>query len=74
MVTVPFVTASEWRVDDGEFAVVADISSVLDEYGDGIYTIVVWAVGDAGDLPVSNYSIFHGVAAPDTYSDPQGQE
>ena len=74
MVTVPFVTASEWRVDDGEFAVVADIGNVLDKYGDGVYTIVVWAVGDAGYFPVSNYSIFHGISAPDTYSDPQGQE
>ena len=70
-VSVPFVTASPWRVDDGEFAVVADISSVLDEHGDGVYRIVVWALIDDEAAIISEYSIFHGISAPDTYSDPQ---
>ena len=73
-VTVPWVTASEWRVDDGEFAVVADIGNVLDKYGDGVYRIVVWALIDDEAAIISEYSIFHGISAPDTYSDPQDQE
>ena len=62
--SVPWVTASEWTVSDGTFSVAADISDILDQYGAGVYTVVVWALV-AGDMEViSQYSIFHEVTPP----------
>ncbi len=61
---VPWITASEWHVSANAFSVTADIGSVPD----GVYTIVVWAPISGEREIVSQYSIFHGVTPPGTYT------
>ena len=65
---VNWITASEWKAKDAEFSVTADISELLKEYGDGVYTILVWGDIDGEDAVISEYSIFHGITPPDTYT------
>ena len=66
-ITVPWVTASRLQASGTKFAVTADISKVLDRHGDGVYSIMVWARIDGHAEVISEYSIFHGVKAPDSY-------
>ncbi|MCY4624818.1 MAG: CAP domain-containing protein [Chloroflexi bacterium] len=68
--TVPWITAQTWRLGGDSFTVTADINSILNQYGPGVYTIVVWARLMGDDNVVSEYSIFHEVTPPDTYSWP----
>ena len=61
---VPWITASEMKVRGSTFSVKADIGNVPT----GVYTIVVWArIGGEREV-VSEYSIFHGITPPDTYT------
>lgn len=46
------------------FAVRAGLSELLEEYGDGIYTVAVW---DRHKV-ISDLTSFHGVEPPDTYN------
>ena len=57
-VTLPWITASEWIAADDQFSVAADISALLDQHSNGIYTIVVWSEIDGEQAPISVYSIF----------------
>ena len=66
-IVVPWITADEWRVTKQSFDVTADVGDVLDHYGPGVYTIVVWAKFDGVAAVISAYSIFNGVKPPDTY-------
>ncbi len=52
------ITAERWDVSIDSFDVRADFNVVLDEYGPGVYEIVVWAVLDGDDVIVSEYTIF----------------
>ena len=67
-ITVPWITASEWTVSRNAFSVTADIEEVLDGHGDGVYTIVVWGDIDGKRAVISQYSIFHGITPPNTYT------
>ena len=53
-----WITATEWTVLDQGFTVSADISDLLDQYGNGVYTIVLWGEIDGDRTPISEYSIF----------------
>ena len=66
-VTVPWLTANEWRVRDNGFYIEADLSEIIAGYGRGVYTVVLWAKLGGEDVVVSEYSIFHGITPPDTY-------
>ena len=66
-ITVPWVTAKEWKARDASFAVRADISKILRQYGHGVYTVMLWADIDGARAVISEYSIFHAVTPPDTY-------
>ena len=68
VVAVPWVTASKWIASNDTFAVTADLTEVLNEHGDGVYTVVLWGIIDGEDVPISEYSIFHGVTPPSTYT------
>ena len=57
-VTVPWITATKWTASGKAFSVAADIEHILDKYGDGVYTVVVWAPLDGEDIIVSEYSLF----------------
>lgn len=67
-IDVPWITAFEWTASGMSFGVKADIGEILNRHGDGVYTVMVW--GDVGGVRevISQYSIFHGVTPPDTYS------
>ncbi len=67
-ITVPWITASRWTANGKTFAVTADLIGVLREHGDGVYTVLLWGNTDGDDVVISQYSIFHGVTPPDTYS------
>ena len=58
IVTLPWITASDWVAADNQLSVKADISALLDQHGDGVYTIVVWSEIDGEQAPISEYSIF----------------
>ena len=67
-ITAPWITASEWTVSDMSFAVKADISEILNRHGDGVYSLMLWGNVGGEDVVISQYSIFHGLTPPDTYS------
>ena len=67
-ITVPWITAEEWTTAGEAFSVRADLSDLLAEYGNGVYSLIVWAKLGEERVVVSRYSIFHGVEPPDTYS------
>ncbi len=62
--TVPFHTASEWRVLGDSFAVGADIGRILERHGPGVYTVTVWGTADGEAVPIAERSIFHGTDPP----------
>ena len=69
-ITVPWITASEWTANGATFAVKVDIGSILSRHGPGVYSVMLWAKVGGADAVISEYSIFHGVTPPDTYSSP----
>ena len=67
-VTGLWITAQKWTVQGKNFSIAADVSDVLTKHGDGVYSLDIWAsIGDERVI-VSQYSIFHGVTPPDTYT------
>ena len=68
-ITVPWITASEWRAGGETFAIRADLSDLLRERGNGVYSVVIWGTIAGANAVISEYSIFHGITPPDTYSD-----
>ena len=45
-----------------------DLSDLIAQHGDGVYTILVWGKLGIEDEVISEYSIFYGVTPPDTYA------
>ncbi len=68
MIAAPWITATQWNVISQKFTVSADIGEVVQRYGPGVYTVILWSQFGGEDEPVSEYSIFYGVEPPDTYS------
>ncbi len=58
LVTVPWITASEWTAEDERFVVRADLSDLLAEHGTGIYSLTVWGVIGGENVVISQYSMF----------------
>ena len=67
-ITASWITARWWNVDGASFEVTADIDALLLQYGDGVYTVVVWAPLGGRQVPISRYSIFHGITPPETHT------
>ena len=63
--------AREMTADRREFSLVADVSELLQQHGDGVYTVLLWASlegnGEDEAQTISEYSIFHGVRTPKGY-------
>ena len=57
-VTGPWITASRWRANGSDFSVEANISRVTDQYGPGVYTVLVWGNAAGEDIVISEYSVF----------------
>ena len=53
-----WITATDWSVTNDSYAISADISNLINQHGDGVYTIVLWGEIDGEDVPISEYSIF----------------
>ena len=57
--------------DGREFALVADVSELLEQHGAGVYTVVLLASlegnGKDENQIISEYSIFQGVRTPGGY-------
>ena len=67
-ITVPWVTAREWTARGESFAVKADIGDLLARYGKGVYSLIVWGNIGGDRVVISEYSIFHDITPPDTYT------
>ena len=52
-------TARLLHVASNTFEVEVDISNLLNTYGNGVYTVVVWAKVNGADTPVSEVSLFY---------------
>ena len=66
-ITVPWITASEWTANGTTFTVKADISSILNRRGAGVYTLALWGKVDGESVVISEYSIFYDVTPPSGY-------
>ena len=51
----------------------ADLTDVLTEHGEGVYSLIVWGKIDEEDVVISEYSIFHGITPLDTYDPTEAQ-
>ena len=67
LITVPWITATQWRADGNSFGVEANLRSVLAKHGPGIYSVVVWGPLDGETSVIAEYSIFHEIDPPGTY-------
>ena len=69
--TLSYRKAQEMTADGREFSVVADVSELLEQHGDGVYTVVLLASlegnGKDENQIISEYSIFQGVRTPGGY-------
>ena len=65
MKEVEWITATRWDSSEDEFSVVADITDLLELYGDGIYTIMLSGEINGQPIHISAYSIFIPAAVPD---------
>ena len=63
-----YIIAENWLVEGTSFEVSADISTVLEKYGPGVYTVMVWGWLDGEQLVISTYSLFHMTETPNRYS------
>lgn len=57
-IVVSMVTTSEWSAAGEAFSVAADVSDLLSRYGNGVYTLLMWAPLGGEDVVVSEYSMF----------------
>ena len=56
--TFPLITSEAWSAHGDNFALVADISRLLETHGEGVYTIAIWGEINGEAAPISEYSIF----------------
>ena len=67
--TTVHVIRTDQHIDGTNYQVDVDIQTILERHGSGVYTISLHAISDAdGQLPLSEYSIFHGVTPPTKYA------
>ena len=57
---VPWITASTWRDSGQHFEIEANISSVLNDLGPGVYTLIIWGNAGGETVPLTKYSLFMG--------------
>lgn len=55
---VPWVTAAVWETGGADFRVAADLTPVLENSGDGVYTVQLWGKAGAERAALTNYAIF----------------
>ena len=65
--TVPWLDASNWKLETHSFEVRADLGPVLRQHGPGIYTVVLWANINGEQRIVSEFPIYYETEPPDGY-------
>lgn len=60
---VPWTLADNWRVSGPAFEIEADLSTIIDKWGPGVYTIVIFGEHSGEQIALTNYAIFEGVGA-----------
>lgn len=55
---VSLVPTDQWRIEDNSFSIAADTSELIKQYGEGVYTINLWAAIDGEEVLISEFSIF----------------
>ena len=66
--TLPWIDGTK-RIGPGDnFSLEADLGELIAEHGPGVYSLIIWGKIGGEDVVISQYSIFHGVTPPDTYS------
>jgi hypothetical protein len=55
---VPWTAANILQVSGPSFRIEADISSVINQLGPGVYTVLIWGESQGEPVALSNYSIF----------------
>ena len=66
-ITVPVIKMSRFDVEGDEFAIRADVQTVLDSHGPGVYMVEIWGIVDGAAELISEYTIFHGIPRPTGY-------
>ncbi len=57
---VPWITSTTWRDSGQNFEIEANISSVLNDLGPGVYTLIIWGNAGGESVPLTKYSLFMG--------------
>jgi uncharacterized protein YkwD len=57
-IQVPWLDAATWDVSESEFLIEADLSKIIKQRGQGVYTVVIWAKKDGESIVISEYPIF----------------
>ena len=56
---IPYIIADSWDMTQNRLNLSADISSILEKHGSGVYTVIVWGTAKGKDVPISSSSLFH---------------
>ncbi len=56
--SAPVIVAQRWQESETAFEIEADLSSLLDEYGAGVYTLGFWGQLNGQPALLSEYSLF----------------
>ena len=73
-IVISRVTTSKWTASGAAFSVTADISDLLSEYGNGVYTLLMWAPLGSEAVVISEYSMFLVDLQSPTEPSPTGSE
>ena len=57
---VPWITATTWKEAGQYFEIEANISSVLNDLGPGVYTLIIWGNAGGESVPLTKFSLFMG--------------
>ena len=55
---VSLLPTNQWQIEGNSFSIEADVSELINQYGDGVYTINLWAAIDGTEVLISEFSIF----------------
>jgi len=61
---IKYLQATTWEVQDQSFRLIADLSPVLEMFGPGVYTVVIWGISGTSLQTVSISGYTYHFAAP----------
>ena len=63
-IALPTIIADQWDITDTTFDIQADLSSLLDEHGPGVYTVKLRGEVGGKDARLLEFALFHGFVFP----------